>query len=99
MLDRVLQSTPYIDYRDPSLSDGISGGAQITTGSTGEAKDLALVLQTGALPVNFEQIERTDVSATLGKDSLRQAWHAAAVGLGSSRCSCCSSTASSASSR
>src|SRR5205823_2157795 len=46
-----------------------------------EAKDLALVLQTGALPVNFQQIERTDVSATLGKDSLRQAWEAAAVGL------------------
>ena len=30
------------------------------------------MLQTGALPVKFEQIERTDVSATLGKDSLKQ---------------------------
>ena len=30
------------------------------------AKDLALVLQTGALPVNFITLERTDVSATLG---------------------------------
>src|SRR5204863_10193588 len=46
-----------------------------------EAKDLALVLQTGALPVNFEQIERTDVSATLGKDSLQQAKKAALIGL------------------
>ena len=34
------------------------------------------MLQTGALPVNFVQIERTDVSATLGKDSLNQAHEA-----------------------
>ncbi|MFN2628303.1 MAG: protein translocase subunit SecD [Gaiellaceae bacterium] len=83
VLDNVMRSTPYIDYI--ANPDGISGpNAQITLGSGGttkEAKDLALVLQTGALPVKFEQIERTDVSATLGKDSLRQAWHAAAVGL------------------
>jgi len=47
----------------------------------GEAKRLALVLQTGALPVKFETAERTDVSATLGKDSLTQAKKAAIVGL------------------
>ena len=35
------------------------------------------MLQTGALPVEFKQIERTDVSATLGKDSLKQAKTAA----------------------
>ena len=39
------------------------------------------MLQTGALPVSFEQIERTDVSATLGKDSLQQAKKAAIIGL------------------
>jgi SecD/SecF fusion protein len=39
------------------------------------------VLQTGALPVNFVQIERTDVSATLGKDSLNEAKKAALIGL------------------
>src|SRR5207247_5748545 len=49
--------------------------------SVKEAKDLALVLQTGASPVNFVQIERTDVSATLGKDSLNQAKRAALFGL------------------
>jgi SecD/SecF fusion protein len=81
VLDNQLQSTPYIDYTDSSLQDGISGGAQITTGSQSQANDLALILQTGALPVSFKQIERTDVSATLGKDSLRQAWQAALVGL------------------
>jgi len=81
VLDGQLRSTPYIDYTDPSLQDGISGGAQITTGSQSEAQDLATILQTGALPVSFKQIERTDVSATLGKSSLTQAWHAAVVGL------------------
>ena len=39
------------------------------------------MLQTGALPVEFKQIERTDVSATLGKDSLKQAKTAALIGL------------------
>jgi SecD/SecF fusion protein len=83
VLDQQLQSTPYIDFkRNP---DGIPGpNAEIDLGQGGtidEAKDLALVLQTGALPVSFQQQERTDVSATLGKESLTQAWHAAVIGL------------------
>ncbi|HZT53300.1 MAG TPA: hypothetical protein VE995_02855, partial [Gaiellaceae bacterium] len=83
VLDGVLESTPYIDYTDPSLADGIAGGARITMGSGGlsAAKDLALVLQSGSLPYTFQQIERTDVSATLGKTSLHQAILAAAAGL------------------
>ena len=82
VLDREIRSAPYIDFHQNP--DGIEGsnGAQITgIGSIGEAKDLALVLQTGALPVNFTVAERTDVSATLGKDSLREAERAAIVGL------------------
>ncbi len=83
VLDRQIQSTPYIDYCvNP---DGIPGdnGAQIDMGGSGlgDAKKLALVLQTGALPVEFKTAERTDVSATLGKDSLTQAKKAAIVGL------------------
>jgi SecD/SecF fusion protein len=84
VLDRQIQSVPYIDYcKNP---DGIPGdnGAQIDMGSggtIGDAKKLALVLQTGALPVKFVTAERTDVSATLGKDSLNQAKRAAIVGL------------------
>jgi len=83
VLDGQLESTPYIDFK--RNANGIPGpNAEIDLGqggSIGEAKDLALVLQTGALPVTFRQIERTDVSATLGKDSLTQAWHAALIGL------------------
>src|SRR6266508_2396222 len=82
VLDREIRSAPTIDYNENP--DGIPGnsGAQITgIGSIGEAKDLALVLQTGALPVNYVTIERTDISATLGKDSLREARRAAIGGL------------------
>jgi SecD/SecF fusion protein len=84
VLDGQIQSAPYIDFvQNP---DGIPGdtGAQIDMGrggGIGDAKRLALVLQTGALPVTFETAERTDVSATLGKDSLDQAKKAAIVGL------------------
>jgi SecD/SecF fusion protein len=39
------------------------------------------VLQTGALPVEFVQVERTDISATLGEDSLREAVIAGIGGL------------------
>ena len=46
-----------------------------------EAKDLALVLQSGALPVTFKTLETTAISATLGKDSLAEAWKAAIAGL------------------
>ena len=83
VLDNQIQSVPFIDFRQNP--DGIPGdnGAQIDMGggSLGEAKRLALVLQTGALPVEFTTAERTDVSATLGKDSLAQAKKAAIVGL------------------
>jgi SecD/SecF fusion protein len=82
VLDRDIKSWPQIDPTDPSLSNGISGGGQITNiGKYGEAKDLAIVLQTGALPYVFKQQEQSQISATLGKDSLRQAKIAAAIGL------------------
>jgi SecD/SecF fusion protein len=83
VLDDELRSWPSIDYTQyPRGIDPTGGGAQITgIGSTGEAKDLALVLQTGALPINFVTQEQTDVSATLGKDSLNQARDAAIGGL------------------
>jgi SecD/SecF fusion protein len=82
VLDRDIKSWPQIDYTDPSLSNGISGGGQITNiGKYGEAKDLAIVLQTGALPYVFKQQEQSQISATLGKDSLKQAKIAAAIGL------------------
>jgi SecD/SecF fusion protein len=83
VLDGVLESTPSIDYTNGSLQDGIAGGARITMGAGGlqAAKDLALVLQSGSLPYTLQQIENTQVSATLGKSSLHQAILAAIAGL------------------
>jgi SecD/SecF fusion protein len=83
VLDGAIRSWPQIDYRqNPEGIDPTGSGAQITgLASFNEAKNLALVLQTGALPVNFVPLERTDVSATLGKDSLKQARNAAIAGL------------------
>jgi len=78
VLDRQIKSAPTVSFRDNP--NGIPGnnGAEITgIGDIQEAKDLALVLQTGALPYNFRQLEKTEISATLGKDSLSQAKKAA----------------------
>ena len=81
VLDGEIRSYPTIDFvKNP---DGIAGGSAFIEGNftSGEAKDLALVLQTGALPYSFTQLERTDISATLGEDSLQEAKIAAAVGI------------------
>jgi len=83
VLDGQIYSFPTIDYTQ--YADGIDPtgtGAEITgLASEKEAQNLALVLQTGALPLQFVTIESTDVSATLGKASLRQARDAAIAGL------------------
>ncbi len=71
ILDNKIEATPTISYeRTPG---GIDGNAQITGLSTGEANRIALVLQSGSLPVTFNTLSQSQVSATLGKDSLRQA--------------------------
>jgi SecD/SecF fusion protein len=79
ILDNKIEATPTISYqRTPG---GIDGNAQITGLSTGEANRIALVLQSGSLPVSFNTLSQSQVSATLGKDSLRQALIAGIIGL------------------
>ena len=84
VLDNVMESDPRIDYTDPTLRDGISGGAEISGGNmtVQEAKDLAFVLNIGALPVELTPAYQQQVSATLGKDSLNQGLIAGLIGLG-----------------
>ena len=61
---------------------GIEGGeSQIETGGEEEAKDLALILRYGALPVELTQQEVQKVSPTLGEDSLRAGITAGVLGL------------------
>jgi preprotein translocase subunit SecD len=65
----------------PRIRQAISGDAVIEGIETlDEAKDIALVLQTGALPVNLEIQESQTIGPTLGQDSLRQSILAGIIG-------------------
>ena len=78
VLDGVVLSAPTV--QGPDLASGES--FQITGDFTDtEAKDLALVLRYGSLPVEFEQAALRQVSATLGSDSLRAGLLAGAIGI------------------
>jgi preprotein translocase subunit SecD len=64
-------------------NEGITGGqTQINVGDEQEARDLALVLRYGSLPITLEQSEVRKVSPTLGRDSLDAGLRAGALGLG-----------------
>ena len=77
VLDSVVQSAPTIN--EPSYSkDDITISGSFTEG---EAKDLALVLRYGSLPVELERQSVQTVSASLGEDSLRAGIIAGVVGL------------------
>jgi len=77
VLDSVVQSAPTIN--EPSYSkDDITISGSFTEG---EAKDLALVLRYGSLPVELERQSVQTVSASLGEDSLRAGIIAGIVGL------------------
>lgn len=67
----------------PTVQQEITGGQGQITGSftEQEAKDLALVLRTGALPVELEPSQVTTVSSTLGEESLRTGLLAGIAGL------------------
>jgi SecD/SecF fusion protein len=73
VLDDELITTPFIDFvQNPNGIDG-SNGSQIEGGFTIEsAQELANLLKTGALPVKLELISQSQVSATLGQQSLDQ---------------------------
>ncbi|MBA3350670.1 MAG: protein translocase subunit SecD [Actinobacteria bacterium] len=58
------------------------GNTSITLGGQAEARDLALVLKTGALPITLVESEVQKVSPTLGRDSLDAGVTAGLLGLG-----------------
>ncbi len=75
-----------LDYKvesAPNIKEAITGGTGEITGNftDKEAKDLAIVLQTGALPVELKLLTEQDVTATLGRDSLHRGLIAGIVGL------------------
>ena len=75
VLDRRVESAPVVQ-------SAISDRGEITGNFTeDEAKDLALVLRTGALPVQLEPSQVETVSPTLGRESLQQGLVAGIAGL------------------
>ncbi|MEO6627101.1 MAG: protein translocase subunit SecD [Aquihabitans sp.] len=78
VLDGKVLSAPAVNGPNLASSENFS----ITGGfSQTEAKDLALVLRYGSLPVEFEQAALQQVSATLGQDSLRAGLLAGLLGV------------------
>jgi preprotein translocase subunit SecD len=66
----------------PRIQQAIEGDAVIEGIDTlAEAQDIALVLQTGALPVSLEMQEVQTIGPTLGQDSLRQSILAGIIGV------------------
>jgi preprotein translocase subunit SecD len=68
----------------PNVQSAIETGDGVITGAFNreEARDLALVLKIGALPVEFDPDPLVEnISATLGRDSLRQGLIAGMLGL------------------
>jgi SecD/SecF fusion protein len=74
-------SSPQVD---PSVAcgQGIRGGPTVITGSFSdrEARDLALLIRAGALPVPVEVIAQRTVGPTLGEAAIRASVQAAVLG-------------------
>ncbi|WP_030314927.1 protein translocase subunit SecD [Streptomyces flavochromogenes] len=82
VLDDRIVSAPAMQTGVPCGS-GIGGGsAQITGGFSGQdARDLAALVQGGALPVPVTTIEQSTVGPTLGAEAIRASAWAAVIGL------------------
>ena len=87
VLDGVVVASPGMAVGDATsggvvCDEGITGGeSRIDVGNAQEAKDLALILRYGSLPITLEQSEVQKVSPTLGRDSLEAGIKAGILGL------------------
>jgi SecD/SecF fusion protein len=82
VLDDQVISSPQVDPSVP-CEVGIAGGSTQITGSftAKEAKDLAVLIRGGALPVPVEVIEQRTVGATLGAAAIEASAEAAVIGV------------------
>ncbi|HSJ46232.1 MAG TPA: protein translocase subunit SecD [Euzebyales bacterium] len=80
VLDGRVESAPEVNA-DVVCGQGISGGGIITVGGEQEARDLAVVLRTGALPLELEFAQSQSISPTLGRESLIAGLQGGLVGL------------------
>jgi SecD/SecF fusion protein len=82
VLDEQAITAPSIDYTQYPEGIDANNGSEITGGFTiTSAQNLADELQSGALPIKLELISQSQVSATLGKQALKQGLLAGLVGL------------------
>ncbi|MFC4494542.1 protein translocase subunit SecD [Streptomyces ovatisporus] len=82
VLDEKVISSPQIDPSVP-CKQGITGGNTQITGDFGEsgAKELATLIEGGALPVPVEVIEQRTVGPTLGEEAIDASAWAAVIGV------------------
>ena len=81
VLDRDVISSPAVGA-DVQCDQGIPGGTTVITGqfTEREAKDLALLIRAGALPVPVEVVEQRTVGPTLGDAAIDASVRAAVIG-------------------
>src|SRR5918997_4401275 len=82
VLDKDVVSAPTVEESIVGGDVSISNDTSPTGLPEEEARELEIVLQTGALPVSMEVLSVTSIGPTLGADSLRSGLIAALVGLG-----------------
>ncbi len=81
-LDDELISAPVVDEVIPDGKGMISAGDEINVEDSYEfATNLSMLIQSGALPLDIEEIETRAISATLGLEAIDGAVIAGAVGL------------------
>ncbi len=75
-LDNQLVSAPIVQQK-------ITGGQAVISGhfTLDQAKELAITLNAGALPVPIKVIQQQNIAPTLGRDSVKRSVQAGAVGL------------------
>jgi SecD/SecF fusion protein len=82
VLDRQVISSPQVD---PSIQcgQGISGGTTVITGdfTDKEARDLALLIRAGALPMPVKVVEQRTIGPTLGAEAIDASTKAAVIGV------------------
>jgi SecD/SecF fusion protein len=83
VLDNEIISSPQVDPQ-VACDVGIAGGSTEITGrfTAAEARDLALLIRGGALPVPVDIIEQRTVGPTLGQAAIEASTTAAVIGVG-----------------